>query len=223
MIGSKEIIIDDNYITFSNQKMKFKLTEFDKYKKELKGKLKVILINTRIEVIKIMLNKNETIEKVIDENFYNPKDKLFHYIKNKKSNDLILYSIDKPMVLDKLMESGRIIDIKPYEFMLLKKYSPKKNILFKPYEPKKKNSKKIIIHSDFGRLFLLAIDEDELVYSKNINLNDFREINNYIKLLKTKILGEKEDKIEFKFGNIEKGYLDKILVMEEVGIGSEEV
>lgn len=223
MIGSKEIIIDDNYITFSNQKMKFKLTEFDKYKKELKGKLKVILINTRMEVIKIMLNKNETIEKVIDENFYNPKDKLFHYIKNKKSNDLILYSIDKPMVLDKLMESGRIIDIKPYEFMLLKKYSPKKNILFKPYEPKKKNSKKIIIHSDFGRLFLLAIDEDELVYSKNINLNDFREINNYIRLLKTKILGEKEDKIEFKFGNIEKGYLDKILVMEEVGIGSEEV
>ncbi len=223
MIGSKEIIIDDNYITFSDQKMKFKLTEFDKYKKELKGKLKVILINTRMEVIKIMLNKNETIEKVIDENFYNPKDKLFHYIKNKKSNDLILYSIDKPMVLDKLMESGRIIDIKPYEFMLLKKYSPKKNILFKPYEPKKKNSKKIIIHSDFGRLFLLAIDEDELVYSKNINLNDFREINNYIRLLKTKILGEKEDKIEFKFGNIEKGYLDKILVMEEVGIGSEEV
>lgn len=223
MIGSKEIIIDDNYITFSDQKMKFKLTEFDKYKKELKGKLKVILINTRMEVIKIMLNRNETIEKVIDENFYNPKDKLFHYIKNKKSNDLILYSIDKPMVLDKLMESGRIIDIKPYEFMLLKKYSPKKNILFKPYEPKKKNSKKIIIHSDFGRLFLLAIDEDELVYSKNINLNDFREINNYIRLLKTKILGEKEDKIEFKFGNIEKGYLDKILVMEEVGIGSEEV
>lgn len=223
MIGSKEIIIDDNYITFSDQKMKFKLTEFDKYKKELKGKLKVILINTRMEVIKIMLNKNETIEKVIDENFYNPKDKLFHYIKNKKSNDLILYSIDKPMVLDKLMESGRIIDIKPYEFMLLKKYSPKKNILFKPYEPKKKNSKKIIIHSDFGRLFLLAIDEDELVYSKNINLNDFREINNYIRLLKTKILGEKEDKIEFKFGNIQKSYLDKILVMEEVGIGSEEV
>lgn len=223
MIGSKEIIIDDNYITFSNQKMKFKLTEFDKYKKELKGKFKVILINTRMEVIKVMLNKNETIEKVIDENFYNPKDKLFHYIKNKKSNDLILYSIDKPMVLDKLMERGRIIAIKPYEFMLLKKYSPKKNILFKPYEPKKKNSKKIIIHSDFGRLFLLAIDEDELVYSKNINLNDFREINNYIKLLKTKILGEKEDKIEFKFGNIEKGYLDKILVMEEVGISSEEV
>ena len=64
MIGSKEIIIDDNYITFSNQKRKFKLTEFDKYKKELKGKLKVILINTRMEVIKVMLNKNETIEKM---------------------------------------------------------------------------------------------------------------------------------------------------------------
>ncbi len=223
MIGSKEIIIDDNYITFSNQKRKFKLTEFDKYKKELKGKIKVVLINTRMEVIKVMLNKNETIEKVIDENFYNPKDKLFHYIKNKKSNDLILYSIDKPMILDKLMESGRIIAIKPYEFMLLKKYSPKKNILFKPYASKEKNNKKIIIHSDFGRLFLLAIDEDELVYSKNINLNELRELNNYIKLSKTKMLKEKEDKIEFKFGNLEKGYLDKVLAMEEVEVRSEEV
>jgi hypothetical protein len=199
------------------------LTEFDKYKKELKGKLKVILINTRMEVIKIMLNKNETIEKVIDENFYNPKDKLFHYIRNKKSNDLILYSIDKPMVLDRLMESGRIIAIKPYEFMLLKKYSPKKNILFKLHEPKKKNTKKIIIHSDFGRLFLLAMDEDELVYSKNININEFRDLNNYIKLLKTKILKEKDDEIEFNFGNIEKAYLDKVLAMEEVEVKSEEV
>lgn len=223
MIGSKEIIIDDNYITFTSQKRKFKLTEFDKYKKELKGKFKVVLINTRMEVIKVMLNENETIEKVIDENFYNPKDKLFHYIKNKKSNDLILYSIDKPMVLDRLMESVRITAIKPYEFMLLKKYLPKKNILFKHSAPKKKNNKKIIIHSDFGRLFLLAIDEEELVYSKNINLNEFRELNNYIKLSKTKMLKEKEDKIEFKFGNIEKGYLDKVLAMEEVEVRSEEV
>ncbi|MNI59445.1 hypothetical protein D3C73_1146080 [compost metagenome] len=127
------------------------------------------------------------------------------------------------MILDKLMESGRIIAIKPYEFMLLKKYSPKKNILFKPYASKEKNNKKIIIHSDFGRLFLLAIDEDELVYSKNINLNEFRELNNYIKLSKTKMLKEKEDKIEFKFGNLEKGYLDKVLAMEEVEVRSEEV
>lgn len=223
MLGSKEIIIDDTYITFSKLKKRFKVIDIDKYKKELKGNLRIILINTRMEVIKVNLKRDETIEKVIGKNFYNPKDKLFHYIKNRKSNNVILYSIEKPMVLDRLMETGKISSIKPYEFMLLKKYTPKKNILFKIFSPKNKSNKRIVIHSDFERLFLLAIDKDELVCSKNIHFSELRELNNYIKLLKSKMIKDEKDEVELNFGNIKKDSLDKILDMKEVRINYEKV
>ena len=209
MIGYKRLIIDKDCIKLlkDNKSISFK----DIHKNPLRGKFDILLINNRMEIISTPLEKYTSIEKIVNENFYNPKEKLFHYVKNKKENKLILYSIDKPIILDNLMDKGRINSIKPYEFILLKKYSPKKNIFLNPCSPKKKSVKKIVIHSEFRRIFLLGIEDNQLIFCKNIDTDDMQNLNQYIKIIKSKINKDEDEDINFDFGNVDREYFSKII------------
>lgn len=200
IIGNKKLVIDNDTITFLNYNKKFQLIDIDKYKNYLKGSLKIILLNNRLETIVTNINDYINIEKLINENFYNPKDKLFHYVVNKKTNNMILYSIDKPMILDNIMDYGKIISVEPYEFLLLKKY-----------KAKKKSAKSIVLHVDFNKIFILAIENNQIINCRNVDVDDKDNVNKFIEEMRLKIRNTENDVVNLNYGNVDKKFLSKTI------------
>lgn len=183
MLGVRNIALDGGELISLKNSKRFKISEIHKHTKYLKGSLRLLLLNNRIEII--TSDKLKSIQDIVDENFYEPKNKLFHYVKRKKTGEIILYSIDKPEVLDVILENSKIVNIEPYEFVILKKY-------------KKRRETKIIVHQEFDRIYILLIDEGVLIHSQNLSVFE----KDLVPLIIKDIKNMKEKEIEVIYWNI---------------------
>ncbi|MBL4931029.1 hypothetical protein JK634_04365 [Clostridium sp. YIM B02565] len=128
MALNKELLITKDKITFINENKEFYIREINKYDSLIKGNINIVIKGETLMITKININKKpdkKLIYETINSNFFNSKDKLFHYIYDKKNKTLIIYSVIKPFVLNKIIEKACIKKIRPYEVFLFEKFKRK--------------------------------------------------------------------------------------------------
>lgn len=125
---NKEVIINKDKIVFVKEDKEFYIRESNKYDSLIKGKINIIINGETLMITKINSKKKpdkKFIYETINNNFFNANDKLFHYKYDKKNKTLIIYSIVKPFILNKIIEKASIKKIIPYELLIYEKLKGK--------------------------------------------------------------------------------------------------
>jgi len=158
MFFIKEIILERDKVIFTKEKLIYSLFENEKYERLIRGWVKIIIKDqimaiTRMEALKEPSRK--ALEKIINKNFFISQDKLFHHIFDKTNKLLIIYSVEKPALLDKIVENATVKHVIPYEVFLVNKY--KKKI---------KGNNGIIFYISKGKLMVLGLFNKNLVFTR---------------------------------------------------------
>ncbi|MDD7793951.1 hypothetical protein [Clostridium sp. 'White wine YQ'] len=201
MALNKKVLINKDKISFIHENKEFYIRESNKYESLIKGNISIVIKGETLMITKINTNKRpdkKFIYETINSNFFNSKDKLFHYIYDKKNKTLIIYSIVKPFILNKIIERASIKKIIPYEVFL-----------FEKYKRGSKNKCRMICYIEESSAIAIGIVNGYIVFLKEVDkiekerlasvINDFK-IKEKIKEMELMI---KSDERELNSFNIE--------------------
>ncbi len=136
---------------------------------KIKRRLSIILLKEDIFIKIIKVNKKNKLEKLLKENIsstFRYYDILTHYeiVRFNGENYLIIYFIKYYNYLKEIIDKGKIIDIKPYEFT-------------KGFK-RKGNGLNIVVKAFRKNIYLVASVKNTVVYTKHFN--EYEDINCYV-------------------------------------------
>lgn len=118
----KKVYIEGNSYIYN--KKNFPLYEVEKLKDELGKKVNAIILEENIKIktyYDITLkkkDKQDIIEKLIRENFNENEDFLYHYLYNNRKKRLIIYSVKKGLMVEKLLRGCKEVVVEPVQFLI---------------------------------------------------------------------------------------------------------
>ena len=208
MALNRELLINKDKISFINEDKEFYIRESNKYDSLIKGNINIVIKGETLMITKINTNKKpdkKFIYETINSNFFNSKDKLFHYIYDKKNKTLIIYSIAKPFVLNKIIEKASIKKILPYEVFL-----------FEKFKRKIKNKCGMIFYIEEGSSIAIGIVNGYIVFVKEVDriekeslasvINEFK-IEERIKEMELMIKSDERKSDSFNIEELRKAFI----------------